>query len=159
MSKPTDDELTPESCWRPILNALQLPAFGTDPCCHPQASVPAVRRYFGEHHGHVDGLTATWHGIPWVQPPYSSPAKWVGRAAVYQNAVALITGDTSTRMWEQIIWPRAMAIVFWYGRIQFYSPHNPERKTGAKRSSALVIFGDIVKDWAPLEAVGRIIVP
>lgn len=163
--KPTDEELTPESCWRPVLEALGIDRFGIDVCSHEEQSVPAFMRFSGPAHGGLDGLRAQWRipggarSIKWCNPPYSDPYSWAQRCAEESDSVLLISGDTSTKMWREIIWPRAMAVVFWYGRIAFYSPHNKERKTGAKRSSALVIFGDIVKDWAPLEAVGRIIVP
>lgn len=41
----SDIENTPESIWRPVLDALGLERFGLDPCTNEQATVPAAVQY------------------------------------------------------------------------------------------------------------------
>jgi hypothetical protein len=149
----SDEEYTPPEVWRIVLLSLGVEAFDLDPCSSPLATVPARRKVMLPD----DGLQTDWSGkLVWCNPPYSNPYPWVEKLA-QNRGVLLVTGDTSTVMWRDIIWERAHTVVFWYGRMRFRSPYAPARKTTAKRSSALAFFGDILLDLAPLRRWGKVI--
>lgn len=158
VAKPTDEELTPPEVWKPILAACKRSIFDIDPCSHPMATLPAKHRICPPDDGLPVLVRLCRDQLVWCNPPYSAPASWIATSSKL-NAVMLISGDTSTAIWEKVIWPRATAVAFWYGRIRFTSPHDPERKNDAKRSSAVVFFGDSLVDPTPLESLARIIVP
>jgi hypothetical protein len=133
----TDVECTPPELWQPVLDALGIRKFDTDPCTNPHASVPAIFKAMLP----IDGLTLRWCGNVWCNPPYSKPAPWVKRCANHDGcAVALLSGDYSTAMWDEVIWPSADLVVLLKKRPRFHNPATPDRKTTAKRPGALVFW-------------------
>lgn len=152
----TDVECTPPEIFEPILRALGMMRFGTDPCTNIHALVPAGYRYALP----TDGLAQEWHGAVWCNPPYSRPRPWIERCAAHAGtAVALLSGDFSTKMWREVIWPTAALVILGFGRVRFFNPATPDRRTTAKRPHALAFWKLPASfDTTEVEGLGRMVV-
>ena len=130
-----------------IFDALGL-TFDLDPCSPGAAVVPWVpaRRHLTLAD---NGLTAHWEGSVWVNPPYGSDTpKWMEHLAAVGNGIALVFSRTDTQWFHKYV-PKADAICFIRGRVQFvpadkagdYSlgTHKPAGGCGA--GSMLVAYG------------------
>lgn len=100
-----------------IFDALSI-GFNLDPCS-PGADVvpwiPALHHYTVED----DGLIKEWSGSVWMNPPYGSDTpRWMNKLCNHGNGIALVFARTDTR-WFHAYVPRADAICFIKGRIQF----------------------------------------
>lgn len=154
----TDVECTPREGFEPVLAALGIGTFGIDPATNVHSIVPAAAKIMLPE----DGLAALWAGDLWCNPPYSRPRPWVDRCVAHDaTAVALISGDFSTRMWREVIWPTAQAVVLLHRRLRFFNPATPARKTGAKRPNAWVFWRLNLDrfDPKPLTTVGELVAP
>ncbi len=158
---PGDDEFTPPEIYEPVLAALGRTQFAFDPSSHPDSPVPAASRLYFEH----DGLSFNWDAeeTGWGQPPYSSPRPWIERFARHPGGMAcLLSGDFSTTIWEDVIWPEALFLILLHKRVRHISPHRQTR-IQAKRPSALVFFDPLrVIEWyAPavkdLHKMGKVV--
>lgn len=118
-----------------IVNALGK--FDLDPCATERsAKAPA---FFTKEQ---DGLKQDWFGRVWCNPPYSQPAlyQFCEKMAQHGNGILLIFARTGNKVWQEIIFPRATAILFLRKRIQFVD--NQGFKGGAAGcDSALIAFG------------------
>lgn len=129
----SDEWLTP-----PALIAA-LGTFDLDPCS-PGARRPwdtAVKHYGIED----DGLRQPWEGRVWLNPPYSSAARWMGRLAEHGRGTALIFARTETRLWFDHVWPHATGLLFLKGRLRFCYVNGKEADA-AGAPSVLVAYGD-----------------
>lgn len=154
----TDVECTPPCIYEPVLLALGITEFGTDPCTNLHATVPAKYRIMLP----VDGLQAPWTGSLWCNPPYSKPRPWVERCCFHSSrdaVAALLSGDFSTSMWEGLIWPTSTLVVLLHKRPRFFNPARPDRKTTAKRPGALVFWGinRATFNPSPLARIGKLV--
>ena len=130
----TDTWLTPP--W--ILE--KLGHFDLDPCA---ASEPRPWPTAGIHYTReMDGLSRPWIGRVWLNPPYGpATGKWLARLASHDNGVALVFARTETATWFEHIWPKASAILFFRGRLNFHFPNGTRSPTNAGAPSALVAYG------------------
>jgi hypothetical protein len=82
----TDDWYTPR--W--LFDAAGL-TFDLDVCAPvaPEFRTCPARRYLTVVD---DGLTASWDGVVWMNPPYSGAAPWVDRWAAHADGLALVLG-------------------------------------------------------------------
>ena len=95
-------------------------------------------RYFTKEE---DGLTRTWSGVCWMNPPYGREISlWVRKA--YESSkeagtvvVCLLPARTDTMWWHDYVIAHASLIRFIRGRLRF-SGRGP-----APFPSALVVFG------------------
>ena len=129
----TETWLTPP--W--ILEALG--PFDLDPCT--PVDMPwktAARRYTPED----DGLAQPWEGRVWCNPPYGRKATdWLRKMADHDNGILFIFARTETEMWHRWVWPRADAVLFLSGRVDFHMPDGSVRGN-AGGPSALVAYGE-----------------
>lgn len=129
----SDEWLTPPE----LIAALGL--FDLDPCS-PGTRRPwdtATRHYSIEE----DGLRQPWAGRVWLNPPYSSAARWMARLSEHGQGTALIFARTETRLWFDHVWPKAAGLLFLRGRLKFcYLNGKPASTAGAP--SVLVAYGD-----------------
>lgn len=91
-----------------------------------------------------DGLSKTWEGRVWLNPPYGSDrgiAQWLWRLANHGNGVALVFARTDTEWFQKTIWERADAVKFLYGRVTFYDGDGRKGKTNGGAPSVLVAYG------------------
>lgn len=93
-------------------------AFDLDPCCEEHtAKAPTFYTSMG--------LEQPWFGRVWLNPPYSNPQPWLGRAqqatstSEAQLVVALLPGATDTCWFHELVLPYA-EVRFIRGRIRFY---------------------------------------
>jgi hypothetical protein len=95
----------------------QLGPFDLDPCS------PIIRPWnTAKYHltKEDDGLACDWFGCVWMNPPYGPDAKrWLARLAGHNNGIALVFARTETTAFHDFVWPRASAVFFPKGRIQF----------------------------------------
>ena len=97
-------------------------------------------RYFTEAE---DGLSQTWDGVCWMNPPYGREiSRWVQKA--YASAlnpgtvvVCLLPARTDTRWWHDYVLSHAQSVEFIKGRLRFSG------KDSVPFPSALVVFGSL----------------
>lgn len=119
-----------------IVNALGK--FDLDPCCAPE-NAKAEKFYTIEN----DGLTQKWGGgRVWCNPPYSQPAlyQFCQKMAEHGNGILLIFARTGNKVWQEIIFQKATAVLFLRKRIRFIG-EDGEPGGSAGCDSALVAFG------------------
>lgn len=122
---------------RPLLAALGL--FALDPCAPIRRPWPMARRHYTIRD---NGLALPWgRGLVWLNPPYNAAAPWFARLAAHApGGLALTFARTDTVLWHTLIWPRASALLFIRGRVQFVNPAtSATRDPGAP--SVLIAYG------------------
>jgi len=91
-----------------------------------------------------DGLSMEWKDKTYVNPPYSSPLKWVEKA-IEENKkgktiALLLRVDTSTKWYFKLVESNAH-ILFVHKRLRFRNPNvNNDKGTPANFPSMLVIL-------------------
>lgn len=125
-----------------------LGEFDLDPCAS-NANHKAPDFYTKED----DGLALPWHGRVWCNPPYSQPALYdfCEKMAEHGNGILLIFARTGNKVWQEIIFPKATAVLFLRKRIQFID-NQGVRGGAAGCDSALIAFG--WENVAALESCG-----
>jgi len=74
-------------------------------------------------------------------PPYGPfAAKWLERCADHGNAIAFVFARTETAMFQDHVWPKADAMLFLRGRVQFRLPGGG-RSGPAGAPSVLIAYG------------------
>ena len=128
---------TTDSWWTPphIFDALGV-TFDLDVAAPPGGVpwIPADAFYTETD----DGLTQPWHGLVWMNPPYSKPGPWVEKLYHHGNGIALLSSDTATA-WFQRWCTRADAWCFIDGRLRFVRDAD---STSARFPSVLVGYGE-----------------
>ena len=151
-------------CWYtpPDIVELVLETLGwidLDPCADNHKHLPAKAHYTEAD----DGLTREWPGKVFMNPPYSSPSKWVAKLQAefdsgrVTEAIALVPAATDTKWLSPLL--NTQAICFWKGRIKFldtdYQPKLP-----ARQSHVLVYWGaESAKFKQGFEKRGTVFIP
>lgn len=81
-AKPNDTVFTPK--W--VFEELKL-EFDLDVASPPYKTNVPCKKYFTETD---DGLTQSWSGLVWMNPPYSKPTPWVDKFIEHNNGIALL---------------------------------------------------------------------
>ena len=94
-------------------------------------------KYFTEK---TDGLSQKWEGICWLNPPYGrEQIKWIEKAHKESlngaTVVCLIPARPDTKVWQEVIFKKAIAVCFVKGRLKFGG-----KKEAAPFPSAIVVF-------------------
>lgn len=115
--------------------------FDLDPCAapgHPTASELWTPEEVG------DGLAMPWHGRVWLNPPYGrTMSEWVRRLVEHGSGVALIPVATGTKLWQDIVFPNATAILFYRHRVSFLRRDGENADDMVSpQASALIAFTD-----------------
>lgn len=124
---------TPDYALTPVIRVFG--EIDLDPAAGYSHSVPAKRRL------RTRGLTETWDGRVFVNPPYGRQiVHWVQRCYYMGgmpgvDVIALVPARVDTRWWHDYI-GKATAVCFWKGRITFVG-----EEQGAKFPSAFVYYG------------------
>jgi hypothetical protein len=128
-----DEWLTP----RFILDALG--PFDLDPCAPVNRPWPMAREHFTVFD---NGLAQVWNGRVWLNPPYGAATHvWLDRLAAHGDGIALIFARTETDAWARLVWPRASAILFLFGRLTFCHVSGQVAGGNSGAPSALIAYG------------------
>jgi len=112
--------------------------FDLDPCaCIPQPWACAKRSYTIKD----NGLTKTWQGRVWLNPPYSTVGLWLADMVAHNCGTALIFARTETKVFQQLVWAEASAVLFLADRLYFHLPSGERAKGNSGGPSVLVAYG------------------
>lgn len=87
-----------------------------------------------------DGLSKSWYGRVWCNPPYSNLEEWIKRCVSHGNAIVLSFARVDTRWFFRHGWYKADSIFFFAGRIKFLNPEG-KSKSNAGAPSVLLSYG------------------
>lgn len=113
--------------------------FDLDPCAPISPIYRTAKTMFNKND---DGLTKQWEGRIWLNPPYSRPLieKFVNLMAEHGNGIALLFNRCDSKLFQDVIFKKAKAILFMKGRIKFLN-QNGDIVGSPGRGSVLVAFG------------------
>lgn len=111
----SDEWYTPKS----IIDSLGK--FDLDPCAPVNPLWETASVMFNKND---DGLSKEWCGRVWLNPPYSRPLieQFVKKMSDHGNGIALLYNRCDSRMFQDVIFKKATAILFMRHRIRFYKP-------------------------------------
>lgn len=122
---------------KPLVESLGH--FDLDPCGAPGHTL-ADRTYLIDNG--EDGLALPWFGRVWLNPPYGREAEpFLRRLASHGRGTALIFASPETRVFEELVWGSATALLFMQGRINFWDANGVPGKANAGKGSVLVAYG------------------
>lgn len=88
-----------------------------------------------------DGLSKTWAGNIWLNPPYGEYLNtWVSRMAAHNKGIALLFNRSDTKTFQNIIYPTCTGILAIQGRLEFIKPNGTPGKATAP--SVLIAWGE-----------------
>jgi phage N-6-adenine-methyltransferase len=131
----TDEWYTP----REIIDALG--PFELDPCAPISPLWPTAKKMLNKED---NGLLHDWEGQRiWLNPPYSRPLieRFVEKMADNNNGIALLFNRCDSKMFQDIIFPKAKGMMFLKGRIKFYRADGT-RGDSPGCGSVLIAFGE-----------------
>jgi len=117
-----------------------LGEFDLDPCGAP-GHILARRTYLLEVGD--DGLRDPWEGRVWLNPPYGREAEpFLRRLAEHDEGTALVFARTETRVFHELVWEKATAILFLKGRLSFLDASGTVASANAGAPSCLIAYGE-----------------
>lgn len=115
-----------------------LGPFDLDPCSPINRPWPTAHTHYTVED---NGLTKSWFGRVWCNPPYSNIGVWLKKCAYHNNAIALLFARTDTKDFFAQVWNKADSVFFLAGRLKFY--HSSGIIAGnAGAPSVLVSYGE-----------------
>ena len=114
-SNSSDEWYTPKS----LIDSLGT--FDLDPCAPMKPLWKTAKVMFNKDE---DGLSKDWFGRVWLNPPYSRPLidLFVKKMAEHNNGIALLYNRCDSKMFQDVIFKKATAMLFMRHRIKFYKP-------------------------------------
>jgi len=89
-----------------------------------------------------DGLKQHWDGRVWLNPPYGKAMYiWIEKMSEHKSGIALIFARTETKGFHEHIFNKARSLLFFKGRIQFYTIDGVKAQN-ANAPSVLVSYSD-----------------
>lgn len=123
---------------KPLVRALGH--FDLDPAGAPEHEL-ADTTYLLENGD--DGLRDPWHGRVWLNPPYGKLAEpFLRRLAEHGTGTALLFARTETKMFHELVWGQATAVLFLKGRLVFWDSEGKPARANAGAPSCLVAYGE-----------------
>ena len=117
---------------------IALGPFDLDPCAAVGQPWETAKKHYTIKN---DGLRMPWSGRVWMNPPYGPETyRWMTKLAKHNNGIALIFARTETKVYSEIVWPKATSILFVSGRINFCTITG-EQPGNAGVGSAFIAFG------------------
>jgi hypothetical protein len=118
--------------------------------------VPAERCYTR----HEDGLSQTWMGFCWLNPPYGREILplWVEKFCQHGNGIILVPERTSTRWWQRLS-SCADLILFVNRKIAFIPPSGRKGSAQAIGSTLAAIGEQGVAALEKAHSLGRLLKP
>lgn len=127
----TDTWLTP----RYILDSLGR--FDLDPCAAESNPSWVAANSFTKND---DGLTSTWSGRVFMNPPFSNTVPWLLRHAEYGRGISLVAASVESRVWRGAVWTKATGVLLLHGRTRFCNPDGSSTQGRPLRSIALIAW-------------------
>ncbi len=125
----------------------ELGEFDLDPCAATQnVGWVGARRALTQHG--LDDDTA-WIGRVFMNPPFSNTAPWLRRHCQHGDGISLVPASVESRVWREVVWPRARAILLLHGRTRFCNPDGSSTSGRPLRSVTLIAWSEA--DAAVLE--------
>ncbi|SCA56538.1 putative DNA-binding helix-turn-helix protein [Candidatus Terasakiella magnetica] len=127
-SSTSDEWYTPKNVLTIFYDALGG-VFDLDPCSPTRNAEKApvkARKYYTQKN---DGLSLPWHGVVFMNPPYSDVSSWTKKAmescgtGQARTVIGLVPARTDTRWWNNNCAGKA-DILFLQGRLKFGSQTN-----------------------------------
>ena len=111
----TDEWYTPKEL------ITSLGKFDLDPCAPVNPLWETASVMFNKND---DGLSKEWCGRVWLNPPYSRPLieQFVEKMSDHGNGIALLYNRCDSKMFQDVIFKKATAMLFMRHRIRFYKP-------------------------------------
>lgn len=122
--------------------------FDLDPCAPSDGAYPG-EVYCRAHYRLpvADGLLFPWHGMVWLNPPFSSQlaTPWLERAITHGSVIALLPARPDTYWCQDLVLSTATAGLWLRGRLSFI---RPDGSTGAANGvgSLFAAWGDRAAD-------------
>lgn len=116
----------------------KLGQFDLDPCAPINRPWSSAKKHYTVED---DGLVQPWFGRVFCNPPYDTHliSQFIKRCVEHKNTIALTFARTDTRLFQELIFANADAILFIKGRLSFY--HVTGKKGGtAGAPSCLISF-------------------
>ena len=85
--------------------------------------VPSKNRFTIEN----DALVQEWHGLVWMNPPFSKPSPWVDKWLKHANGIALLPLSGNSQWWQKI-WKSQASVIMMRPNIGFTNPDGKEQK-------------------------------
>ena len=77
----------------------------------------------------------------WLNPPYGDDvALWMEKMAQHGIGIALTFARTETEWWKLYVWPKATALLFIYGRLNFCYPDGSVSQYNSGGPSVLIAY-------------------
>ncbi len=89
----------------------------------------------------ADGLSETWNGRVWLNPPFRGAGEWVRKLREHGNGIAMLPGATDTSYFAENVWGHAHGVLFLSGRLRFLYPDGTKPKRNINRPCCLVAYG------------------
>lgn len=131
---------TTDEWYTPKYIVESLGQFDTDPCSPIKPLYKTAKVMYNKQD---DGLSKEWQGRVWLNPPYSRPLieKFVNRMSKHANGIALLFNRCDSKMFQDVIFKTATAILFLKGRIKFLKQDGSTAGSPGC-GSVLIAFGD-----------------
>lgn len=115
----------------------KLGPFDCDPCSPMTPLFPIAPLCFNKKQ---DGLAHDWHGVVWLNPPYSRSLlrAFCEKMAKHNNGIALLVNRQDNLLWQEVIFPTAKSMIFMRHRVKFIKP---DGSTGSP------FFGSCLVAW------------
>lgn len=136
--------------WLTPRNIIEsLGEFDLDPCTSLQRPWDTAKHHYTVED---DGLMQPWFGRVWCNPPYGKFATpFMEKMAEHNNGIALLFARTETKMFQNLVFPYAKAILFLGWRLKF---HKPDGSLAAHSQSPSVLIAYGEQEVAVLESCG-----
>jgi len=116
-----------------------LGEFDLDPCSPINRPWTTAKNHYTELD---NGLTKSWFGRVWCNPPYSDLERWLKKCSYHQNCIALTFARVDTRLFQHNVFVNAYSLFFFKGRLQFYHVDGTKPKVNAGAPSVLISFNE-----------------
>jgi phage N-6-adenine-methyltransferase len=133
---------TPEEVTEPIADAHGK--IDLDPCAGQETQIGNQNIRPPE-----DGLSETWNGVVFMNPPFSTKNEWLEKAVEEStregvDTIYALTPDSTDTIswWHEYIAENATVTWFPRGRINYIDPDTGEQATGVSFGSAVSVFGN-----------------
>lgn len=105
--------------WLTPPNLIQsLGVFDLDPCSPNNLPWKTANKFYSLENGE-DGLSLSWDGRIWLNPPYSNWVPFMEKLKNHGNGIALIFARTETKGFFDHVWNDADSILFLKRRVKF----------------------------------------